>query len=90
MPATPPEELLRRAQDKFDVGETESALALARQAIGAGARGPAHILMGKVFMSERRYDDAEREFADAVRLDPNDAKAARLLALVRDTRRGGP
>jgi serine/threonine-protein kinase len=90
MPSTPPEELLRRAQDKFDVGETQSALALARQAMGAGARGPAHILMGKVFMSERRYDDAEREFAEAVRLDPNDARAARLLALVRDTRRGGP
>jgi cytochrome c-type biogenesis protein CcmH/NrfG len=46
--------------------------------------------MGKVMMSERRFDEAEREFAEAVRLDPGDAKAARLLALVRETRSGGP
>jgi serine/threonine-protein kinase len=84
------EELLRRAQDKFDVGETEAALALARQAVSAGARAPAHVLMGKVMMSERRFDEAEREFAEAVRLDPGDARAARLLALVRETRSSGP
>jgi Flp pilus assembly protein TadD len=88
--AAPPEELLRRAQDKFDVGEVDTALALARQAMGAGARVPAHILMGKVMMSERRFDEAEQEFAEAVRLDPDDAKAAELLALVRETRRGEP
>jgi Flp pilus assembly protein TadD len=89
-PAAPPEELLRRAQEKFDVGETDTALALARQAMAGGARAPAHILMGKVMMSEHRFDEAEQEFAEAVRLDPHDTKAARLLALVRDTRRGGP
>jgi type IV secretory pathway VirB10-like protein len=86
----PAEELLKRAQEKFDVGETETALALARQAAGAGARAPAHVLMGKVMMSERRFDEAEQEFAEAVRLDPSDARAARLLALVRETRSGGP
>ncbi len=89
-PSPPSDELLRRAQEKFDLGETEAALALARQAAGAGARAPAHVLMGKVMMSERRFDEAEREFAEAVRLDPGDAKAARLLALVRETRSGGP
>jgi len=89
-PAVSTEELLRHAQEKFDVGETQAALALARQAATAGARAPAHVLMGKVFMSERRFDDAEREFAEAVRLDPNDPKAARLLALVRETRSSGP
>jgi cytochrome c-type biogenesis protein CcmH/NrfG len=82
--------LLRRAQEKFDLGEPEAALTLARQAAGAGARAPAHVLMGKVMMSERRFDEAEREFAEAVRLDPGDTKAARLLALVRETRSGGP
>jgi serine/threonine-protein kinase len=83
------EELLRRAQESFDVGETEAALALARQAASAGARAPAHVLMGEVMMSERRYDEAEQEFAQAVRLDPGDAKAASMLALVRETRSGG-
>jgi len=82
-------ELLKRAQEKFDVGETEAALVLARQAASAGARAPAHVLMGNVMMSERRFDEAEREFAEAVRLDPGDAQAARLLALVREARGGG-
>jgi len=84
------DELLKRAQEKFDVGETGAALALARQAATAGARAPAHVLMGKVLMSEHRFDEAEREFAEAVRLDPGDAKAARLLALVRETRGAQP
>ncbi len=69
-PSPPSDELLRRAQEKFDLGETEAALTLARQAAGAGARAAAHVLMGKVMMSERRFDEAEREFAEAVRLDP--------------------
>ena len=89
-PIVPADEWLRRAQDKFDVGETAAAIALARQAANAGARAPAHVLMGKVLMSERRFDEAEREFAEAVRLDPADARAARLLALVRETRSGRP
>ena len=89
-PLPPYDDLLRRAQEKFDLGETVAALALARQAAGAGAGASAHVLMGKVMMSERRFDEAEREFAEAVRLDPGDAKAARLLGLVRETRSGGP
>jgi tetratricopeptide (TPR) repeat protein len=89
-PLIPAEDLLRRAQDEFDVGETATALALARQAANAGGRSPAHVLMGQALMSERRFDEAEREFAEAVRLDPGDARAARLLALVRDTRSGRP
>ena len=88
--APAPDDLLNRAQEKFDVGDTGAARALARQAANAGAGSPAHVLMGKVLMSERRFDEAEQEFAEAVRLDPGDARAARLLALVRETRRSGP
>jgi serine/threonine-protein kinase len=84
------DELLRRARDRFDLGETEAALALAREAATAGARAPAHVLIGKALMSERRFDEAERAFAEAVRLDPADGTAAHLLAVVRETRRGGP
>jgi serine/threonine protein kinase len=87
-PALSPDELLKRAQEKFDVGQTDAALALARQAASAGAQAPAQILMGKVLMSERRLDEAEHAFAEAARLDPADARAARLLALVRETRSG--
>jgi hypothetical protein len=83
------DELLRRAQERFDVGDAAAALELAGEAARAGARASAHLLMGQVMMSERRFDEAEREFAEAVRLDPGDAKAARLLALVRETRSEG-
>ena len=41
-------------------------------------------------MSERRFDEAEQAFAEAVRLDSRDAVAARLLALVRETRSDEP
>jgi tetratricopeptide (TPR) repeat protein len=84
------DELLKRAQDKFDVGETVAALALARQAANAGARAPAHLLIGEVLMSERRFDQAEQEFAEAARLDPGEGRASRLLTLVRETRSGRP
>jgi hypothetical protein len=89
-PVLPADELLKRAQDKFDMGETVAALALARQAADAGARAPAHLLMGQVLMSERRFDEAEQEFAEAARLDPGDGRAIRLLTLVRETRSGRP
>jgi hypothetical protein len=89
-PVLPADELLKRAQDKFDVGETVAALALARQAANAGARAPAHLLIGQVLMSERRFDEAEQEFAEAARLDPGDGRATRLLTLVRETRSGRP
>jgi serine/threonine-protein kinase len=88
--AVPAEELLRRAQEKFDVGETQAALALARRAAGVGASASAHVLIGKVMMSERRFEEAEQEFAKAVDLDPRDGVASRLLALVRENRSGGP
>jgi serine/threonine-protein kinase len=84
------DELLARAQARFDVGDTETALALAREAATGGAGAAAHVLMGNVLMSERAYDAAEREFAEAVRLDPTDVRAARLLALVREARSGRP
>jgi hypothetical protein len=89
-PVVQADELLKRAQDKFDVGETGAALALARQAVNAGARAPAHLLMGQVLMSERRFDQAEQEFAEAARLDPGDGRATRLLTLVRETRSARP
>jgi len=71
---------------------SRAALALARQAANAsaGARASAHVLMGRVMMSERRFDEAEQAFAEAVRLDSRDAVAARLLALVRETRSDEP
>jgi hypothetical protein len=56
----------------------------------AGAGAPAHLPMGELLMSERRFDPAEQEFAEAARLDPGEGRATRLLTLVRETRSGRP
>ncbi len=40
-----------------------------------------HLLSGSKFTQEKKYTEAAREFETAVRLDPNNANANRLLAL---------
>ena len=81
--------LLGEAQDNFDRGDLAIALTLARNAARDGAGRPAYILIGTIMMNERRYDQAERAFTEAVRLDPEDAQAARLLAMVKEIRKMG-
>ena len=81
--------LLGEAQDNFDRGDLATALALARNAAHKGAGDPAYILIGTIMMNERHYDEAERAFTEAVRLDPEDARAARLLAVVKEIRKMG-
>lgn len=90
---TPPmidiKKLLSEAQDNFDRGELATALTLARDAAHDGAGGPAYILIGTIMMNGRHYDEAERAFTEAVRLAPEDARAARLLAVVKEIRNMG-
>lgn len=90
---TPPtidiKKLLSQAQDNFDRGELATALTLARDAAHDGAGGPAYILIGTIMMNGRHYDEAERAFTEAVRLAPEDARAARLLAVVKEIRNMG-
>ena len=79
------DELLRRANDLWERGNTTSAYTLARQAIVAGAGAPAHVLLGTLLIGMRNYAAAEAELAAAVRLDPRNAEARRLLALLHKT-----
>jgi serine/threonine protein kinase len=91
-PASSPvsaEKLLADAQQHFDRGDLPGALTLARDAAHHGAGGPAYILIGTIMMNQRHYDDAEQAFAEAARSDPKDARAARLLAMVREIRKMG-
>ncbi len=79
------ERLLREADDLFERGNTAGAVVRARQAIAAGAGAPAHVLMGTLLINLRNYKAAEPELAEALRLDPKNTEAHRLLALLRST-----
>lgn len=81
--------VLAEAQDEFDRGNLPTALALARDAAERGAGSPAYILIGTIMMNGRRYEEAERAFAEAARRNPSDARAIRLLAMVREIRKMG-
>ncbi len=80
-----PERLLREANDSFERGNTAGALARTRQAIAGGAGAPAHVLMGTLLVNLHNYKDAEPELAEAIRLDPDNDEAHRLLLLLRRT-----
>jgi Flp pilus assembly protein TadD len=77
--------LLREANDLWERGNTAGAYALAREALAAGAGAPAHVLLGALLINMQNYAAAEPELATAVRLDPRNAEARRMLALLHRT-----
>lgn len=85
--ATGPEaaaSLLADGQRRFDTGDIDGALRSARAAIRAGGGAPAHLLAGRALGKQSQLQDAERELAIAVRLDPTNALAAQRLREVRE------
>jgi serine/threonine protein kinase len=78
----PAGKLLRQANDLWERGNTPGAYALARQAVAAGAGAPAHVLLGALLINMKNYAAAEPELATAARLDPRNAEARRMLALL--------
>jgi eukaryotic-like serine/threonine-protein kinase len=76
------DKLLRQANDLWERGNTPGAYALARQAVAAGAGAPAHVLLGALLINMKNYTAAEPELATAARLDPRNAEARRMLALL--------
>jgi hypothetical protein len=77
--------LLREANDRWERGDSPGAYTLAREALAAGAGAPAHVLLGALLINMRNYAAAEPELATAVRLDPRNAEARRMLALLHRT-----
>jgi serine/threonine protein kinase len=73
-------DLLAEAQDTWDRGNTTRAIALAKSAIASGAGAPGHVLLGAILLNSNKHE-AERELAEAVRLDPQNRQAKNLLAL---------
>ncbi|HLK92049.1 MAG TPA: protein kinase [Polyangia bacterium] len=82
---TAADELLRKADDLWERGNTVAAFALARQAAAAGAGAPAHLLLGTLLINQRNFVAAQTELETAARLDPRNGEARRLLALLRKT-----
>jgi tetratricopeptide (TPR) repeat protein len=78
----PADRLLREANNLWERGNTPGAYALARQAVAAGAGAPAHVLLGALLINMKNYAAAEPELATATRLDPHNAEARRMLALL--------
>jgi serine/threonine-protein kinase len=74
--------LLREANDLWERGNTAGAYTLAREALAAGAGAPAHVLLGALLINMKNFTAAEPELATAVRLDPRNAEARRMLALL--------
>ena len=78
----PADRLLRQANNLWERGNTPGAYTLARQAVAAGAGAPAHVLLGALLINMKNYAAAEPELATAARLDPHNAEARRMLALL--------
>ena len=76
-------DLLADGQRRFDTGDVEGALQSARAAIRAGGGAPAHLLAGRALGKLNQFQDAERELAIAIRLDPTNAFAAQRLREIR-------
>jgi len=78
----PADKLLRRANALWERGNTPGAYALARQAAAAGAGAPAHVLLGALLINMKNYAAAKPELTTAARLDPHNAEARKMLALL--------
>jgi Flp pilus assembly protein TadD len=79
---TAADRLLREANDLWERGNTAGAYTLAREALAAGAGAQAHVLLGALLINMKNFTAAEPELATAVRLDPRNAEARRMLALL--------
>lgn len=76
-------ELLKQARERWDTDDVDGALVLAKQAAAAGGGADAHVLIGTVLLKKKQRREAEREFEEALRLNPENGKASKLLQLAR-------
>jgi hypothetical protein len=78
------EELVRQAQNEWDRGNDAAALTLLRQARGSSGAATARVLAGAILIGEEKLPEAEQELTEALRLDPDNARAKNLLAMARE------
>jgi hypothetical protein len=84
------DELLDKAEMSFDRGEVTSALTFARASAKARPSTRAHLMAGRILLSDGKLAEAEAELTEAVRLaPPDDRTALQLLERVRARRQRG-
>jgi tRNA A-37 threonylcarbamoyl transferase component Bud32/tetratricopeptide (TPR) repeat protein len=84
------DELLDKAEMSFDRGDLPGALGFARAAAKATPSSRAHLMAGRVLLSDGRLAEAEAELTEAIRLaPPDDRTALQLLERVRARRQRG-
>jgi tRNA A-37 threonylcarbamoyl transferase component Bud32 len=88
LPLESARETLKRARIAWDAGDVVGALSLARQAVTAGGGAEAHVLVGTLLLKENQRAEARHELDEALRLDPTNRTASKLLELAQE--RGTP
>jgi serine/threonine protein kinase len=89
-PAPRADELLEKAEMSFDRGDLPAALGFTRAAAKAAPSSRAHLMAGRIFLSDGKLAEAEAELTEAVRLaPPEDRTALQLLERVRARRQRG-
>lgn len=81
--------LLETAQEAFQRDDLDEAIEKARRAAKAGAGADAQMIIGNILFKRAQYAQAEKAYAEAVRLDPSDTRASQRLERVR-VLLGGP
>jgi hypothetical protein len=82
-PANPAGPLVR-AREAFVDGNLDAALREAQAALESGAGAEALVVIGNVHFSRKRFRDAERAYAEALRLAPSNQKVAERLQVARE------
>ena len=73
--------LMAEAERQADCRNIDAARSLAAQAAAAFPESAAPpLLLGRLALADRRFDDAEQAFREALRLDPGSPRALRLLS----------
>jgi tetratricopeptide (TPR) repeat protein len=82
--------LLADAQLRYHSGDLDGAIQAAQAAARAGGGTSAHLLAGLALGKKGQLQEAEHEFATALRLDPANQLAAQRLREIRDRLRSSP
>jgi serine/threonine-protein kinase len=87
--APDPRFLLDAGEDAFNRKDFVDAIQLGQRALKAGGGAPAHVLLGNSYVRSGRPRDAEREYAEALKLTPSDSLVKERLEAVRDELQAG-
>jgi serine/threonine protein kinase len=79
-------ERLARARAAINDKKFDAAITEARAAIAGGAGADGHLVLGNALLMSRRPTDAEREYQAVLRLEPDNAVAARRIEIARSMR----